>query len=77
LKAVDRIILSWRPIKSYFLALGSDECPAAIWAVLSDQEDEMSSDEEPSYFELYLYFTYFMSNFQCVAFVGKKANYGL
>jgi hypothetical protein len=29
-KAVDRDILSWRPIKSYFLALVTDECPADI-----------------------------------------------
>jgi hypothetical protein len=77
-KAVDRVILSWRPIKSYFLALGSDECPEAIWAILSDQDDEMSSDEEPRNFELYVYVThYFMSNFQSVLLLlGKKVNYG-
>jgi hypothetical protein len=51
-KEVDRDILSWRLIKSYFLALVTDECPPAIRAILSDKEDEMSSDEEPSYFEL-------------------------
>jgi hypothetical protein len=73
LKAVDRVILSWRPIKSYFLALGSDECPAAVWVILSDQEDEMFSDAEPSYFELYLYFTHnFMSNFQSVLLLLEK-----
>jgi hypothetical protein len=60
-------------MKSYFLALGSDECPAAIWAILSDQEDEMSSDAEPSYFELYLYFThYFLSDFQSVLLLLEK-----
>jgi hypothetical protein len=79
-KAVDRVILSWRPIKSYFLALVTDECPAATWAILSDKEDEMSSDEEPNYFELYLYFThYLMLNFQSVLLLleKKKFNYGL
>jgi hypothetical protein len=57
------------------LALGSDECSAAIRAILSDQEDEMSSDEKPSYFEYYLYFThYFMSNFQSVLLLlGKRS----
>jgi hypothetical protein len=76
---VDRVILSWRPIKLYFLALGSDEYPAAIWAILSDQEDEMSSDEEPSYFELYVYVThYFMSNFQSVLLLlERKVSCGL
>jgi hypothetical protein len=78
-KAVDRVILSWRLIKSYFLALRSDECPAAIWAMLFDQEDEKSSDEEPIYFELYQYFAhYFMLNFQCVLLLlEKKVNYDL
>ena len=64
-KAVERLLLSWKPLKVYFLELGSDECPPAIWKYISDQENEMSSDEKPTFSELYLYFThYFMSFFQ-------------
>jgi hAT family C-terminal dimerisation region len=64
-KAVERLLLSWKPLKAYFLALGSDECAKAIWNILSDQENEISSDEEPTFSELYLFFThYFMSCFQ-------------
>ena len=64
-KAVDRLLLSWKPLKAYFLKLGSDDCPKAIWNILYDQENEMSSDEEPTFSELYLFFThYFMSCFQ-------------
>jgi hypothetical protein len=64
-KAVDRLILSWTPLKAYFLAQGSDECTAAIWKVLKDQENEMADEGHPTFSELYLYFThFFMSLFQ-------------
>ena len=64
-KAVERLLLSWKPLKSYFLALGSDECPKAVWTFLSDQEHEMANDDEPTFSELYLYFVhFFMSSFQ-------------
>lgn len=64
-KAVERMLKSWRPLKAYFLALGTEDCPAAIWKFLSDQEHEMASDEQPTIHELYLYFIhFFMSSFQ-------------
>ena len=34
----------WQPLRTYFLAVGSD-CPMAIWEVLAVQENEMASDE--------------------------------
>ncbi|XP_075770062.1 uncharacterized protein LOC142823237 [Pelodiscus sinensis] len=63
--AVEQLLLNWQPLKAYFLSLGSDDCHVAIWNIISDQEDEMASDEQPTLSELYLYFThYFMSQFQ-------------
>ncbi|XP_006131601.1 uncharacterized protein LOC102463496 [Pelodiscus sinensis] len=63
--AIKQLLLNWRPLKAYFLSLGSDDCHVAIWNIISDQEDEMASDEQPTLSELYLYFThYFMSQFQ-------------
>jgi hypothetical protein len=64
-KAVERLLQSWEPLKTYFLALGSDECPRAIWKVIEDQEDELTPADMPTISELYIYFVhFFMSSFQ-------------
>ncbi|GFU11385.1 DUF1758 domain-containing protein [Trichonephila clavipes] len=41
-KALDRMLSSWGPLKRYFIERGSDNCPTALWAILSDQENEIS-----------------------------------
>ncbi|GFY03539.1 uncharacterized protein TNCV_3211761 [Trichonephila clavipes] len=41
-KALDRMLSSWGPLKRYFIKRDSDNCPAALWAILSDQENEIS-----------------------------------
>ena len=51
-------LLSWQPLKYYFLALGEDECPRPIWAMISDQENEMSPVDEPTISEIYIYFVH-------------------
>lgn len=58
-KAVERLLLNWIPLKSYFISLGSDECHKVIWNLISDQENELAKDDEPTISELYLYFTHF------------------
>lgn len=64
-KAVERLLLNWIPLKSYFISLGSDECHKVIWNLISDQENELAKDDEPTISELYLYFTqFFMSIMQ-------------
>ncbi|GFX99113.1 uncharacterized protein TNCV_2492941 [Trichonephila clavipes] len=44
-KALDRMLSSWGPLKRYFIERGSDNCPTALWAILSDQENEISDHE--------------------------------
>lgn len=59
------MLASWEPLKSYFLAQGSDECTRAIWNVIEDQEHEMAPSDEPTFSELYRYLVhFFMSSFQ-------------
>ncbi|GFV99721.1 dimer_Tnp_hAT domain-containing protein [Trichonephila clavipes] len=41
-KALDRMLSPWGPLKRYFIERGSDNCPTALWAILSDQENEIS-----------------------------------
>ncbi|GFV97767.1 dimer_Tnp_hAT domain-containing protein [Trichonephila clavipes] len=41
-KALDRMLSSWGLLKRYFIERGSDNCPTALWAILSDQENEIS-----------------------------------
>lgn len=63
--AVERILKCWKPLKSYFISLGDDDCHTVIWNMISDQENELSNDDEPTIAELHLYFTHFlMSTFQ-------------
>ncbi|GFV41677.1 uncharacterized protein TNCV_3628281 [Trichonephila clavipes] len=40
-KALDRMLSSRGPLKRYFIERGSDNCPTALWAILSDQENEI------------------------------------
>jgi hypothetical protein len=64
-KAVERLLLNWEPLKSYFLAMGADECPRAVWKVIKDQEHEMAPADMPTISELYIYFVhFFMASFQ-------------
>ncbi|GFS58221.1 hypothetical protein TNCV_4916251 [Trichonephila clavipes] len=59
------MLSSWGLLKRYFIERGSDNCPTALWAILSEQENEISDEANPTYNELYLYFTHnFMSSFQ-------------
>ncbi|GFW25752.1 uncharacterized protein TNCV_1310131 [Trichonephila clavipes] len=44
-KALDRTLSSWGPLKRYFIERGSNNCPTALWAILSDQENEISDHE--------------------------------
>ena len=53
-----QLIASWQPLKYYFLVLGEDECPRPIWAMISDQENEMSPVDEPTISEIYIYFVH-------------------
>lgn len=72
-KALDRVLLSWGPLKWYFLEQGADNCPRALWAILSDQEDDIASETTPTYNELYLYFTHnFMASFQDILLLLEK-----
>ncbi|GFT15138.1 uncharacterized protein TNCV_3141951 [Trichonephila clavipes] len=72
-KALDRILSSWGPLKRYFIERGSDNCPTALWAILSDQENEISGEANPTYNELYLYFTHnFMASFQEIILLVEK-----
>ncbi|GFT30802.1 uncharacterized protein TNCV_759731 [Trichonephila clavipes] len=72
-KALDRMLSSWGPLKRYFIERGSDNCPTALWAILSDQENEISGEANPTYNELYLYFTHnFMASFQELILLVEK-----
>ncbi|GFT08446.1 uncharacterized protein TNCV_2324631 [Trichonephila clavipes] len=72
-KALDRMLSSWGPLKRYFIEQGSDNCPTALWAILSDQENEISGEANPTYNELYLYFTHnFMTSFQEIILLVEK-----
>ncbi|GFS66311.1 uncharacterized protein TNCV_3856141 [Trichonephila clavipes] len=39
--ALDRMLSSWGSLKRYFIERGSDNCPTALWAILSDRENEI------------------------------------
>ncbi|GFT14475.1 uncharacterized protein TNCV_4004411 [Trichonephila clavipes] len=72
-KALDRMLSSWGPLKRYFIERGSDNCPTALWAILSDQENEISGEANPTYNELYLYFIHnFMASFQEIILLVEK-----
>ncbi|GFS86906.1 uncharacterized protein TNCV_216241 [Trichonephila clavipes] len=43
-KALDRTLSSWGPLKRYFIERGSNNCSTALWAILSDQENEISEE---------------------------------
>ncbi|GFS50863.1 uncharacterized protein TNCV_1307741 [Trichonephila clavipes] len=67
------MLSSWGPLKRYFIERDSDNCPAALWAILSDQENEISGEANPTYNELYLYFTHnFMTSFQEIILLVEK-----
>jgi len=68
-KAVDRLLLSWQPLKYYFLTLGKDECPTPIWTMISDQEHEISPLDEPTISEIYIYFVHSFMSFQKILLI--------
>jgi len=55
-QAVDRLLLSWRSIKVYFLKEGEDSCDKIVWKFIGDQEHGLSTEAEPTLAECYLYF---------------------
>jgi len=64
-RALDRVLAGWMPLKSYFLSKGENDCSAYIWGILKEQENELSPEDRPTVFELYMYFVHFMmSEFQ-------------
>ncbi|GFV42261.1 dimer_Tnp_hAT domain-containing protein [Trichonephila clavipes] len=65
-KALDRMLSSWGPLKRYFIERGSDNCPTALWAILSDKENEISAYKEKWYpFENQNYKTFSCLNLEC------------
>ena len=63
--ALDRILLSWMPLKTYFLSREEEECPAYVWTFLKDQESKVAPMDLPTVTELYMYFVhFFMASFQ-------------
>ncbi|GFU74882.1 hypothetical protein TNCV_4800561 [Trichonephila clavipes] len=66
--AIRKSVISGTKLSTKFASYtkrGSDNCPTALWAILSDQENEISGEANPTYNELYLYFTHKgMASFQ-------------
>lgn len=54
--AVDRLLLNWNAIKTYFLQQGNENCDRVIWKFIGDQEDQLS--EHPTFAECYIYFVH-------------------
>ena len=64
-RALDRILLSWMPLKTYFLSRGEEDCPKYVWTFLKDQVSEVAPEDHPTERELYMYFVhFFMASFQ-------------
>lgn len=62
-KCVDRLVLNWPALKSYFISLGQNQCEAAIWVFL-DNENECTDDlrVEITFPEMYMYFMHHYMN---------------
>lgn len=75
-KAVERLILSWPAIKSYFLELGEDNCHKEIWNFIKDQENEMENDLSSylSISEIYLYFVHHYMNLMTQTLLTLERN---
>jgi hypothetical protein len=54
--ALDRLIEIWPAIKHYFLNQGEDEVAPAIWKFIKDQSSEISSEDDLTFPECYIYF---------------------
>ena len=54
--AIDRILLKWGPLKSYFLSQGEESCDPEIWKYIREQEDGLS--DFLTIPECYLYLTH-------------------
>jgi len=52
--------------------LGADDCPAASWIFLSEQGDEMASDEQPTIQEMHVHLGYISLTSSRVRLVPKK-----
>lgn len=55
LPAINRLVNIWPAVKSYFLSLGQDECPRAIWDALRAHEHGEHQDD-PNELETTLFF---------------------
>lgn len=60
LTALERLILAWPAVKSYFLELGEDSCNKVVWDFIKTQENELEDDLSGrlSFHECYIYFVH-------------------
>jgi len=60
-RALNRILLTWMPLKDYFLSHGErDTEEDSVWTFLKDQESEVAHEDRPTVTELYMYFVHFL-----------------
>lgn len=74
-KCVDRLIINWPALKSYFISLGKTECESAIWKFI-DNEDECKDDYLPELTlpEFYIYFVHHYMNILNQSILLLKTN---
>lgn len=62
-RCVNRLILNWPALKSYFISIGKENCEPAIWRFIDD-EDEVTNDlsSQLTFPEIYLYFVHHYMN---------------
>lgn len=71
--AVDRLILNWNAIKSYFIKNGENECDKIIWKFIGEQKNELS--EQLTLSECYIWFVHHvLSIFQKHILILEKNN---
>jgi len=71
--AVDRLILNWNAIKTYFIKKGKNECDKIIWTFIEDQKNELS--EQLTLRECYIWFVHHvLSIFQKHILILEKNN---
>ncbi|XP_051803049.1 uncharacterized protein LOC127533610 [Acanthochromis polyacanthus] len=54
LPAINRLVSIWPAVKSYFLSLGQEECPSAIWDALKGHEH--GEQDDPNELEITFFF---------------------
>lgn len=71
--AVDRLILNWNAIKTYFIQYGKNECDKIIWKFIGDQKNVLS--EQLTLSECYIWFVHhLLSIFQKHILILEKNN---